>query len=128
MSRLGEHPVLGSAEKRHTTYLIGQQRETRELDRVCGSEPPRDPTAATRHAQPDSLMGLPIIFGTTPERPPRAAVGDIDTDSALQLWGRLREEADDELESGKRGAKVAGDNGNPYTLAQYLAIRDSFFC
>lgn len=55
-----------------------------------------------------------------------AAVGDVDTDDALQLWARLREAADDELECGKRGAKVAGDNGNPYALAQYLAIRDSF--
>lgn len=38
----------------------------------------------------------------------------------------MREAADDELESGKRGAKVTGDNTTPYTLAQYLAIRDSF--
>jgi hypothetical protein len=55
-----------------------------------------------------------------------AAVADVDTDHALELWTRLRVAADDELESGKRGAKVAGDNGDPYTLAQYLAIRDSF--
>ena len=55
-----------------------------------------------------------------------AAVADVDTDHALELWARLRAAADDELESGKRGAKVAGDIGNPYTLAQYLAIRDSF--
>lgn len=38
----------------------------------------------------------------------------------------MREAADDELESGKRGAKIAGDNTTPYSLAQYLAIRDSF--
>ena len=55
-----------------------------------------------------------------------AAVGDVDTDDALQLWARLREAADDELECGKRGATVAGENTNPYSLAQYLAIRDSF--
>jgi hypothetical protein len=45
---------------------------------------------------------------------------------AAKLWARVREAADDELECGKRGAKAAGDNTNPYTLAQYLAIRDSF--
>jgi hypothetical protein len=38
----------------------------------------------------------------------------------------VRQRADDELESGKRGAKVAGENSTPYSLAQYLAIRDSF--
>jgi hypothetical protein len=55
-----------------------------------------------------------------------AAVADVDTDHALELWARLRVAADDELECGKRGAKIAGDNSDPYTLAQYLAIRDSF--
>jgi hypothetical protein len=54
------------------------------------------------------------------------AVADVDPDHALELWARLRVAADDELECGKRGAKTAGDNGNPYTVAQYLAIRDSF--
>jgi len=55
-----------------------------------------------------------------------AAVADVDTDYALELWARLRVAADDELECGKRGAGVAGDNGEPYALAQYLAIRDAF--
>jgi hypothetical protein len=55
-----------------------------------------------------------------------AAVADVDTDHALALWARLRVAADDELECGKRGAKVAGENGEPYALAQYLAIRDAF--
>jgi hypothetical protein len=55
-----------------------------------------------------------------------AAVADVDTDHALELWARLRVAADDELECGKRGAKVAGENGEPYALAQYLGIRDAF--
>jgi len=55
-----------------------------------------------------------------------AAVAEVNTDDALDLWRRVREAADDELESGKRGAKVAGYNAEPYALAQYLAIRDSF--
>jgi hypothetical protein len=55
-----------------------------------------------------------------------AALAEVNTDDALDLWRRVRETADDELESGKRGAKVAGDNADPYALAQYLAIRDSF--
>jgi hypothetical protein len=55
-----------------------------------------------------------------------AALAEVNTDDALDLWRRVREAADDELESGKRGAKVAGDNADPYALAQYLAIRDSF--
>lgn len=38
----------------------------------------------------------------------------------------MRVAADDELESGKRGARVAGENSDPYALARYLAIRDSF--
>lgn len=55
-----------------------------------------------------------------------AAVADVDPNHALELWARLRVAADDELECGKRGAKVAGENGEPYALAQYLAIRDAF--
>lgn len=55
-----------------------------------------------------------------------AAVAEANTDDALDLWARVRRAADDELESGKRGAKVAGENSTPYSLAQYLAIRDSF--
>jgi len=55
-----------------------------------------------------------------------AAVAEANTDDALKLWARVREAADDELESGKRGAKAAGDSTQPYNLAQYLAIRDSF--
>jgi hypothetical protein len=38
----------------------------------------------------------------------------------------VREAADDDLQTGKCGAKVAGENSTPYSFAQYLAIRDSF--
>lgn len=55
-----------------------------------------------------------------------SAVAEVSIDDGLKLWTRVREAADDELESGKRGAKVAGENSEPYALAQYLAIRDSF--
>jgi hypothetical protein len=55
-----------------------------------------------------------------------AALAEVNTDDALDLWQRVRETADDELQSGKRGARVAGENTTPYSLAQYLAIRDSF--
>jgi hypothetical protein len=55
-----------------------------------------------------------------------SAIAEVDTDDCLKLWARVRVAADDELESGKRGAKVAGDSANPSALAQYLAIRDSF--
>lgn len=55
-----------------------------------------------------------------------SAVGEVNIEDALKLWSRVRESADDELESGKRGAKIAGENTTPYSLAQYLAIRDSF--
>ena len=44
----------------------------------------------------------------------------------MELWARLRVAADGELECGTCGAGVAGDNGEPYALAQYLAIRDAF--
>jgi len=55
-----------------------------------------------------------------------AAVAEVNTDDCFKLWSRVREAADDELQSRKRGAKVAGENTTPYSLAQYLAIRDSF--
>src|SRR5918993_1434110 len=55
-----------------------------------------------------------------------SAVAEANTDDCFKLWSRVREAADDELQSGKRGAKVAGENSTPYSLAQYLAIRDSF--
>jgi len=38
-----------------------------------------------------------------------SAVGEVNLEDACKLWGRVREAADDELESGKRGARVAGD-------------------
>jgi hypothetical protein len=52
--------------------------------------------------------------------------GEVNIDDALTLWARVREAADDELESGKRGAQVAGENSTPHSLDQNLAIRDSF--
>ena len=55
-----------------------------------------------------------------------AAVGEVNTDDGLKLWARVRKAANDELECGLRGAKVAGHDADPYALAQYLAIRDSF--
>jgi hypothetical protein len=55
-----------------------------------------------------------------------AAVGDANRDDCFKLWSRVREAADDDLQSGKRGAKVAGENTTPFSFAQYLAIRDSF--
>lgn len=55
-----------------------------------------------------------------------AAVAEVSTDDGLQLWSRVCMAADDELESGTRGAKVAGNNSDPFALARYLAIRDSF--
>ena len=55
-----------------------------------------------------------------------SAVAEISMDDGLKLWARVREAADDELASGTRSAKVIGHNNQPYTLAQFLAIRDSF--
>jgi hypothetical protein len=55
-----------------------------------------------------------------------AAVAEVNTDDCFKLWSRVREAADDELQSGKRGAKVAGENSEPYARARYLALRDSF--
>jgi hypothetical protein len=57
-----------------------------------------------------------------------AAVAEANMKDGLALWTRVREAADDELESGRRAAHVAGDDltTSPYALAQFLAIRDSF--
>jgi hypothetical protein len=55
-----------------------------------------------------------------------AAVGEHSMSDALSLWTRVREAADDELESGRRAAKVAGNHTEAYALAQFLAIRDAF--
>ena len=55
-----------------------------------------------------------------------AAVAELSLEDSLSLWARIREAADDELESGRRAAKVTGDNTQPYALAQFYAIRDSF--
>jgi hypothetical protein len=55
-----------------------------------------------------------------------AAVAEVNTDDCFKLWSRVREAADDELQSGMRGAKVAGENSDPFALARYLTIRDSF--
>lgn len=55
-----------------------------------------------------------------------AAVGEQNMGDALKLWTRIRYAADDELESGRRMAKVAGYNTEPFALAQFFAIRDAF--
>ncbi len=55
-----------------------------------------------------------------------AAIGEHSMIDALSLWTRLREAADDELECGRRAAKVAGNNISAYSLAQFLAIREAF--
>jgi hypothetical protein len=55
-----------------------------------------------------------------------AAVGEASMQDSLLLWSRLIESAEDELESGRRSAQVAGARTEPYELAQFLAIRNSF--
>ncbi len=57
-----------------------------------------------------------------------AAIAEVSLKDSLGLWTRIREAADDELETGKRAAQVAGGELNlkPYALAQFLAIRDAF--
>lgn len=55
-----------------------------------------------------------------------AAIAEVDVNDSLALWVRLREAADDELESGRRAAVIVGSKREPYALAQFLAIRDSF--
>ena len=55
-----------------------------------------------------------------------AAVAEVSMTDAVSLWARVREAAERELESGRRAAKVTGDNDDAYALAQFLAIRDSF--
>jgi hypothetical protein len=55
-----------------------------------------------------------------------AAVAEVNGSDSLTLWARVREAADDDLESGRRAAKVAGDNTQPFAYAQFLAIRDAF--
>ncbi|MCA1575846.1 MAG: hypothetical protein LC794_00625 [Acidobacteria bacterium] len=55
-----------------------------------------------------------------------AALAEVNPDDALTLWTRVLKAADDELESGKRSAKVVGHNADPFERARYLAIRDAF--
>jgi hypothetical protein len=55
-----------------------------------------------------------------------AAVAEVSMEDGLQLWSRVREAADDELETGRRAAKITGSNTEAYALAQFLAIRDAF--
>jgi hypothetical protein len=55
-----------------------------------------------------------------------SAIAEVDVNDSLELWERLRETADDELESGTRAAAIVGSRKEPYALAQFLAIRNSF--
>lgn len=54
-----------------------------------------------------------------------SAVGDVNMTEAVEVWGRIREAAVAELESGRRSAYVVGDIG-AWEFAQFLAIRDAF--
>lgn len=55
-----------------------------------------------------------------------AAIAEDDVNDSLKVWARIRDAADDELESGRRAAQVAGSRSEPYAIAQFLAIRDAF--
>jgi hypothetical protein len=55
-----------------------------------------------------------------------AALAEQNMGEALKLWARVRAAAEDELESGRRMAQVAGQNTDPFALAQVFAIRDAF--
>lgn len=55
-----------------------------------------------------------------------SAVGEVDPRQGVELWARIREAADNDLESGRRAASVTGCNTEPFTLAQFVGIRDSF--
>jgi len=54
------------------------------------------------------------------------AIAELDVNDSLNLWLRLREVTDYELESGRRAVNVMGNRKEPCALAQFLAIRDSF--
>src|SRR5689334_22996502 len=45
-----------------------------------------------------------------------AAIGEVSNEDSYKLWARIREAAADELESGRRSAKVVGVNKEPYEL------------
>jgi hypothetical protein len=81
-------------------------------------------------ASPKSNLHFRLSFSSLGADLSRAsyltAIAEIDTEDCFKLWSRVREAADDDLQIGKRGAKVAGENTTPYSFAQYLAIRDSF--
>lgn len=55
-----------------------------------------------------------------------AAIAQINMGDSSALWVRIREAATEEFVSGRRAGKVTGSNAEPYTLAQFFAIRDSF--
>lgn len=55
-----------------------------------------------------------------------SAIAEHNPDDSFKLWARIREVAADELESGRRSGKVLGINREPYELAQFFAVRDSF--
>lgn len=55
-----------------------------------------------------------------------AAVAEHNMNDGLALWVRIREAAENELESGGRAAKLIGNRHDAYAQAQFLAIRDSF--
>ena len=54
------------------------------------------------------------------------AVAQADVEDGFALWARVREAAADELEAGRRAAKLLGIHREPFELAQFLAIRDAF--
>jgi hypothetical protein len=70
-----------------------------------------------------------VINGSQPEKVSWgeiSALAEIDMSEGLALWARVRESADDELESGRRAAKILSQRNDPFALAQFMAIRDSF--
>ncbi len=55
-----------------------------------------------------------------------AAIAEADVTDSIKLWERLRDAADNDLESGKRASEIVGSRVEPYALAQFFAIRNSF--
>lgn len=55
-----------------------------------------------------------------------ATLADGNMAEAMEVWGRIRSAAIDELESGMLGADTIAA-GDPFQRARFLAIRDKFF-
>jgi hypothetical protein len=106
---------MGRAHAEMLRFKVEQYRETVDAADRSLRRTDQERLESAMRTVPSHLSWFDIstIAGHSPEQ-------------ALESWGRVLDEASDELASGHRAAKALDFDSGPWDRAQFLAIREAF--